>query len=105
MQDVQQPQLTEMERLLNHSLNGIHILFDHDAVKKILKRPTEELDFFSLKNIDRIQTLFTAFAEKKNLREKQAYLQSLDEESYEIIVRTYFHIVDSTLQSSFPVKH
>ncbi len=97
--------LEEIERLLTQSMNGIHVLFDNSTVAGILHKPTEELDFFNFDNLDRIQSLFTKFIEKSTLNEKQTFLNSLDNESFEILVRTYFHIVDNSILASNPPRH
>jgi hypothetical protein len=97
--------LDEIERLLTQSMNGIHVLFDNATVKSILRLPTEQIDFFNFKNLDRIQKLFVKFVEKPSLKEKQLFLDSLDEANYEMLVRIYFHIVDNSLLASNPPRH
>lgn len=99
------PNLDEIERLLTQSMNGIHVLFDNATVASILQKPTEELDFFNFKNLDKIQTLFTTFVEKPTLQDKRFFLETLDHESYEILVRTYFHIVDNSILAANPPRH
>lgn len=98
-------QLTEIESLLSHSMNGIHVLFDNATVAKILQQPTETLDFFKFEKIEHIQRLFTQLVEKPNLAEKRNFLHSLTQENFEILVRTYFHIVDNSLLASNPKRH
>jgi hypothetical protein len=78
-------------------MNGIHLLFDNETIAQVLKTPTEHLDLFHMKNLDKIQELFTEFLRRKTLQEKQIYLQSLDRESFEMLLRTYFHIVDNSI--------
>lgn len=89
--------LDQIEDLLAQSMNGIHLLFENETIARILRKPTEELDLFHMKNLDRIQELFTAFLQKATFQEKQLFLDSLDTESYELLLRTYFHIVDNSL--------
>jgi hypothetical protein len=99
------PNLDEIERLLTQSMNGIHVLFDNASVKAILRRPTEEIDFFNFKNLDKIQGLFVKFVERPTLEDKRLFLDSLDDENYEMLVRIYFHIVDNSLLASNPPRH
>ncbi|MGE0764519.1 MAG: hypothetical protein AB7N80_14685 [Bdellovibrionales bacterium] len=99
------PNLDEIERLLTQSMNGLHVLFDNAMVAKILQKPTEELDFFSFDNLDRIQSLFTKFVERPTLNDKKDFIASLDRESYEILVRTYFHIVDNSILAANRPRH
>jgi len=99
------PNLDEIERLLTQSMNGLHILFDNAVVARILQKPTEELDFFSFENIDRIQSLFTKFVERPTLNDKRLFIDSLDRASFEILVRTYFHIVDNSILAANRPRH
>jgi hypothetical protein len=91
--------IDQIEHLLIQSMNGIHLLFDNETIARVLKNPTEHMDLFQLKNVDRIQELFTEFIKRKTLPEKQIFLSELDPESFELILRTYFHIVDNSLFS------
>lgn len=98
-------QLDQIENLLQQSLNGLHILFDHKRVAEILKTPTENLDLFNSSNQSKIDDLFKGLVEKQNLTLKQLYLDNLDPQSFEMLVRTYFHIVDNTLRTASVWKH
>lgn len=97
--------LDQIEHLLAQSMNGIHLLFDNETIARILKTPTEDVDLFQVKNLDKIQELFTEFLKRESFQEKELYLQSLDPQSYEMLLRTYFHIVDNSLFSADPYRH
>lgn len=86
-------------------MNGIHLLFDNETIAKILKTPTEEKELFHFKNLDRIQELFTAFVQNESLQQKRMWLESLDQESFEMLLRTYFHIVDNSLFAADNTRH
>lgn len=105
MFEIKERDLHEIEFLLNQSTRGHHLLFDTDQVVDILKTPTEELDFFKQNNILRIQSLLSRLTSKKTLKDKRTYLKSLDREAFEILVRTYFHIVDNAILASSCVSH
>ena len=82
-------------------MNGIHLLFDNETIARILRKPTEELDLFTAdSNLDKIQDLFSAFIQKVTFQEKQIFLAELDPASYEMLLRTYFHIVDNSLMAA-----
>lgn len=98
-------QIQALEKLLNQSIMGFHHLFDHTQVAAILKKPTEEIDFFTSDNIEKVQKLFTQLIQKNTIEEKRAFIESLRPDKYEILLRTYFHIVESTLLSSERAKH
>lgn len=97
--------LDQIEYLLYQSTKGIHFLFDKKEIGSILKTPTDEVEFFSQNNIDKVQSLFNDFLNKKTIVEKQIYLSNLDKESFEILVRTYFHIVENSVNISRKQKH
>lgn len=92
--------LDEIEHLLAQSMNGIHLLFDNETIARILRKPTEELDLFTDSKLDKIQDLFSAFIQKVTFQEKQIFLAELDPDSYEMLLRTYFHIVDNSLMAA-----
>lgn len=98
-------QIEELEKLLNQSIRGFHHLFNKDQITSILKIPTEELDFFTVENMDVIQKLFNQLIKKNSMQEKQAFIEHLDAKNFEILLRTYFHIVDSTLLTSEHERH
>lgn len=103
--NIAEENLDEIEFLLSQSMNGVHHLFDNSIIASILQKPTEEIDFFSFDNMERIQSLFTQLLSQTSVQEKLLFLKSLDSASYEILVRTYFHILDNTLMSSDSLKH
>lgn len=95
---IEKSQLKEIEFLFSQSAKGTHLLFDDTKkITDILKTPTMEKQFFSSSNMKRIETLFTGLVAEKSFAGKKKYLKSLNRESFEIVVRTYFHIVDNTI--------
>ena len=95
---IEKNQLKEIEFLFSQSAKGLHLLFDDTKkITDILKTPTKEKQFFSSENMKRIETLFTGLVAEKSFAGKKKYLNNLNRESFEIVVRTYFHIVDNTI--------
>lgn len=97
--------LDQIEHLLVQSMNGIHLLFDNETIARVLKTPTEEAELFHQRNLDKIQDLFSGFIQKASFAEKQLYLSSLDTEAYELLLRTYFHIVENSLYTADCILH
>lgn len=97
--------LSEIEYLLSQSIQGLHLLFDNKTISQILKTPTEDIDFFSFENVKRVQGILSDFISQKSISEKQKFLKDLDEESYELLVRTYFNIVDNAILESSKFRH
>ncbi len=102
---IEATKLEQIETLLAQSAQGIHLLFDRQSLAQILAHPTDEKEFFTFENLGRIQDLLTQFIARPNFQSKVEYLRSLDATNYELIVRTYFHIVDSTVLAAHRFKH
>ena len=86
-------------------MRGCHHLFGHKEIASVLSTPTESLDFFCSERMDKIQELFTGLIDNYSFAEKRMFLSQLDGESHEILLRTYFHIVDNSAMASNPLKH
>ncbi len=102
---ISESHIDQIEHLLAQSMNGIHLLFDNETIARILKTPTEEKVLFHFNNLDKIQELFANFVQIESFQMKQDYLHSLDKESFEMLLRTYFHIVDNSLSSTYSSRH
>ena len=97
--------LKSMEHLFEQSSHGLHLLFDHSEVAKILKTPTEDLDFFNFENVNRIQDAFGELLTRKTFAERKVYLENLDRDTYELLVRTYFNIVENAMFEASGDRH
>ena len=103
--NIQETHLKNIEDILRHSMNGTHLLFNHDKVAEILSVPTENINFFSKKNMKKIEGLFNELVLKKSLEDKQYYLSSLATEEFEIVVRLYFNILENSLKNASTTTH
>lgn len=97
--------MRQLEYLFAQSVQGIHLLFDNQSLAQILSRPSEELDVFSFENLDRVQNLFMDFIQRETLDEKRAFLDSLSSDTFELLVRTYFNIVENAILEASEYKH
>ena len=80
---INQTQMKQLEVLLNQSTKGIHLLFDNDSLSEILQNPTEALEFFTVENLNKVQSLLGDFLQKQSLEDKIHFLRSLEKEDYE----------------------
>ena len=103
--DVQEKSLERMEALLKQSAQGFHVLFENRAIAKALSEPRDEKEFFDFNKMKRIQDVMTELIAKQTYYEKLAYLQGLDEASYKMLIRTYFHIVENTVRAASNHQH
>lgn len=101
----QEISLERMESLLKQSAMGIHILFDNHSIAKVMRQSTDDRDFFDFNKMKIVQDNMTALIAKKSYLEKVAFLKELKDEDFEMLVRTYFHIVDNTVRASTEQHH
>jgi hypothetical protein len=102
---MQEQSLQRMEALLKQSSMGIHILFDNISIANVLKHPKDDKDFFNFDRMKKVQDVMTQLVARSTYSDKMSYLKDLDEESYELLVRTYFHIVENTIRAGSDHAH
>ena len=102
---VQEKSLERMEALLKQSAMGIHILFDNTCIARVLRDVKDDKDFFDFNKMKRVQDVMTELIAKKNYYEKKSYLRELDQDSYDMLIRTYFHIVENTVRAASDLQH
>jgi hypothetical protein len=103
--NINKDQLEQVEYLFSQSAQGHHVLFDNATIRRVLSRPTEEMDFFSFENVDRIQKLLGEFIEKNSLQAKRDFLEKLDGATHDLLLRTYFNIVENSIFEKNTAKH
>ncbi len=92
--------LERMEALLKQSAQGIHILFDNQQIARALCEATDEKDFFDLAKMRMVQEVMTLLVAKKTYYDKVSYLRDLDSTTLQLLIRTYFHIVENTVRQN-----
>ncbi len=102
---IQEKHLAKMEALLRHSAMGVHIIFDNKELAAILAKNCDEKDFFDFQKMKQVQDAMTELVAKDSYFDKMSYLQDLSPESYELLVRTYFHIVENTVRANHSQNH
>ncbi len=100
-----QDSLDQIEFLLSASTRGIHLLFDKDHLRETLQSPIDAQEYFTFENLNRVQDILTEMIQLPTFSEKIKYLQSLDPNHYELLIRTYFNIVENTVLESHPHQH
>lgn len=95
----------QIEYLIHQSTMGIHFLFNRRDVARVMMTPTDEKEFFTLKNMERVQGILTNFLEKPSLHAKELFLDSLSAVEQDLIIRAYFHLVENTILANFELKH
>ncbi|RYZ89777.1 MAG: hypothetical protein EOP06_08860 [Proteobacteria bacterium] len=94
-----------MEALLSHSAMGVHVLFDNKSIAEVLREVKDDKDFYDFNKMKKVQDVMTELIAKRTYIEKVAFLKSLDQESFEMLVRAYFHIVENTVRANHDLAH
>lgn len=97
--------LERMEALLSHSALGVHVLFDNKSIAAVLRGVKDDKDFYNFDKMKKVQDVMTELIAKKTYFEKVSFLQALDSESFHMLVRAYFHIVENTVRANNELKH
>lgn len=109
MINVSQKQLSQVEYLIQQSIQGHHVLFDHETIKVILNKNTHRADpsvgSMSTQPEPHIEQAIEELITKPTLTEKRAFLNGLSRDIFEKVVCTYFNIVENNLFESSQVKH
>lgn len=94
----------QIEYLLQQSTQGIHFIFDHGDVARVLKSLDDGTPL-DIKLMDKVQILLTGLLGKKTITEKRSFLDSLPKSDYELLVKAYFQLVDKTILASSQLRH
>lgn len=95
-----------MEYLLEQSRNGLHLLFDRESIARVFSESkTEDDSLFKVDNLARIQNLLAEFMDKSTLKKKRAFVGELDKTDHDLLVRTYFNIIENSITSNTSMKH
>lgn len=105
MEKIEAKGLQQMEALLHHSTRGVHILFDNQTIARILKAPAEQKSLTDVESVRQVQEILTKLITKRSYTEKLAFLNDLDAKSLEMLVRTYFQIVENTIRANTNQYH
>ena len=101
----QEESLASMEALVRQSAKGIHVLFDNRSIASAMTGVSDDSDFMDVAKMKRIQEVMTQLISQNTFHDKLSFLYELDADSFKLLVRTYFHIVDGTVRANSDVQH
>ena len=102
---VQNNDLLAVEDLLSQSLKGFHFAFDRDDIKLALGSPINGVLDFSFEDSQKVQEIFFEFVKRKGLQAKKDFLDKLPVLERELIIKTYFNILENTLKKCGKSSH
>jgi hypothetical protein len=97
--------LEQVEYLIFQSTQGVHFMFDNADIVRVLSEPTENKDFFTEKNMKKVQGLLSRFLDCASIQAKRSFLDHLPKEDFELLVRAYFQLVDNTILAHTDIRH
>ena len=104
--DIEPSQMQHIEYLIKQSLNGHHFLFEKNELSNILKSdPSHNINFHCEETHKEAHTLLCDLLSQQNLSDKKEFLKKLDTRQFEILVRTYFQVIENTILKSNIIKH
>jgi hypothetical protein len=91
------------EYLVRQSLQGNHLLFDPENIRRALDPkgllPLSESEAISIEqHIERL-------VDSSTLERKRAYLESLDPKTHAWVIKAYFNLIETNLHESQGVLH
>lgn len=90
--------LLAVEDLLSQSLKGFHFAFDKDDIKLAMGSPINGVQDFTLEDNKRVQEIFFEFVKQKSIQAKQDFLNNLPILDRELVIKTYFNILENTVK-------
>lgn len=105
MSIIEEKNLEKMESLLSHSAMGVHVLFENKSIADALREVKDDKDFYDFEKMKKVQDAMTELIAKKTYFEKIAFLRSLEMDTYHMVVRAYFHIVENTVRANHSFHH
>tara|TARA_B100001248_G_scaffold255904_1_gene236233 strand:+ start:9128 stop:9448 length:321 start_codon:yes stop_codon:yes gene_type:complete len=96
---IQLDKLDQLEFLLHQSMKGIHLLFENRDIARVLSRPkAKQTKEFSMNKLKKMQALLADFIAQESLQDKIDYMNSLDEKTFELLVETYFNLLENSVK-------
>jgi len=100
MMRITSEQIQEIEYIINQSMNGFHVLFDNETIKKFCRGVTDEDDIFNEERARKTEKLVEIFISTPTIQARKVLFNSMTDEEKSLLVRTYFNIVENNILNS-----
>jgi hypothetical protein len=94
-----------VEYLIHQSVQGNHVLFDLESLRRVFWKENFLLEVLSDEDAYAVEHHIEKLMTQPSLAQKRAYLDALDERTFHILVRTYFNIVENNIYETHEVCH
>ena len=97
-ENVRNDDLVAVEDLLSQSLKGFHFAFDRADIKLAMGAPLNGVLDFSKEDNAKVQEIFFEFVKRKGIQAKKDFLNVLPVLERELVIKTYFNILENTVK-------
>lgn len=102
---ISEEQLKQVEYLIEQSIRGNHVLFDPAIVHKIFIKNRPFTDPLPNDQAYAVEHHIERLLQEPTLEAKRVYLDQLDADTYEFVLKTYFNIVENKIFEKLEVRH
>ena len=89
--------MQEIQYIIQQSMNGNHVLFDNDTIKRFCNIAKTDDDIFDEQKAQTTEKLVELFMSTPTINGRKLFFQSLPDEEKSLLIRTYFHIVENNV--------
>lgn len=89
--------MQEIQYIIQQSMNGNHVLFDNDTIKRFCNTEKNDEDIFDEQKARSTEKLVELFMSTPTINGRKLFFQSLTEDEKSLLIRTYFQIVENNL--------
>lgn len=89
--------MQEIQYIIQQSMNGFHVLFDNETIKKFCKNTKADDDIFDESKARTTERLVEMFMSTPTINGRRSFFEHLNDEEKSLLVRTYFHIVENNI--------
>lgn len=92
--------MKEIEYIIHQSMNGLHVLFDNDTIKRFCAGSRGDDDIFDEGRARQTEKLMEIFMSTPTITARKQLFKTLSEDEQSILIRTYFNIVENNILNS-----
>ena len=103
--EVKKNQLSQVEYLIDQSIQGHHVLFSTADLRRVFKTRGKTENVLSEAEAYAVEPIIERLIQEPTLEQKRALLEGLDRRTFDAVVRTYFCIVENNIIDRLEVHH
>ena len=89
--------MQEIQYIIQQSMNGYHVLFDNETIKRFCNIGKNDDDIFDEQKARTTEKLVEIFMSTPTINGRKIFFEGLPEEEKSLLIRTYFQIVENNV--------